>query len=592
MPRSLLHPIALLPALASLAGSAHADLQPSWLTRLPVGTSLSSGLQGMVVSPAGTTYVCATAGPSSNTDVLTAAIAPDGSILWSRTYNGPQDWHDQARGIALGANGSLYVVGNTPNAGLYAKALLLEYDAASGNLLRALQYSSGAFVSEHGSSVVADSAGNVYIAGGTVGDGADALLLKYNATGTLQWSRKWDGPASGPFSQDQGLEILLDPDENPVVLIHGIMASLHADYVVMKLSPLDGSSLWTTTWGGNGEDAAVDMELDASGDVLVTGTALNVSNTFGTIRLRGSDGQLLWQSYDQLDLRNSARALTLDGQGGVYITGSIDPNGDQSFQAKDIWVVKRDAATGALLWTFRYGSNCQYCLDLPADVQVDPYGNVFVTGSTNSPPYQADRIMLVLDASGGLETERSILSGSATETASGGILRFDAAYNLYDGGRFYGADDGQIDVAVARFERLGSTWSNYCPTSPNSLGAGALIDASGSSSVAVNDFRLTVLGAAATQFGLFFYGPNQTQQPFGNGFRCVGGGTFRLLPAILTDPSGAAQRTLDFTAPPASTGPGAILPGSQWNFQFWYRDPLAGGATFNLSNALTVFFQP
>jgi hypothetical protein len=33
-----------------------------------------------------------------------------------------------------------------------------------------------------------------------------------------------------------------------------------------------------------------------------------------------------------------------------------------------------------------------------------------------------------------------------------------------------------------------------------------------------------------------------------------------------------------------------FTPGSSWNFQFWYRDPQAGGARFNLSNALHVDF--
>jgi hypothetical protein len=38
---------------------------------------------------------------------------------------------------------------------------------------------------------------------------------------------------------------------------------------------------------------------------------------------------------------------------------------------------------------------------------------------------------------------------------------------------------------------------------------------------------------------------------------------------------------------------GALVPGSTWNFQFWYRDskgPLQSG--FNLSDALTATFCP
>ena len=46
---------------------------------------------------------------------------------------------------------------------------------------------------------------------------------------------------------------------------------------------------------------------------------------------------------------------------------------------------------------------------------------------------------------------------------------------------------------------------------------------------------------------------------------------------------------LDNTSPfdPA----GQITSGSKWYFQFWVRDPAAGGAGFKLSDALEVHFS-
>jgi hypothetical protein len=43
----------------------------------------------VVVDAAGVSYVTGTAGPSSDTDITTAAIRADGSLLWSRTFNVP-----------------------------------------------------------------------------------------------------------------------------------------------------------------------------------------------------------------------------------------------------------------------------------------------------------------------------------------------------------------------------------------------------------------------------------------------------------------------------------------------------------------------
>src|SRR5689334_8320708 len=336
-------PLHVACALALAAASARADIDPSWVTQLSLGTNLSVGLAAMVVDAGGVTYVTGSADGQANLDVLTAAFSPAGVLLWSRTFNGPNNWHDQGRALALGPGGVLYVAGNAPDPQSYANVLLLEYDRASGNLLNTIQYSSGPGLSEYAGSVATDAQGNVYVAGGTVGDGMDALLLKFDAGGQFQWKRTWDGPAFAPYSQDSALKLLLDPAGAPVVLIHGVMGSNHPDYVVVKYAAGNGSTLWEASWGGSGDDAPRDMQLDANGDVYVTGTALNLSDSYGTIKLRGSDGQLVWQAYDHTAFRDSARALALDGQGGVYVTGSVDPDGDQSNSNDDFYTVKHDA---------------------------------------------------------------------------------------------------------------------------------------------------------------------------------------------------------------------------------------------------------
>ena len=57
-------------------------------------------------------------------------------------------------------------------------------------------------------------------------------------------------------------------------------------------------------------------------------------------------------------------------------------------------------------------------------------------------------------------------------------------------------------------------------------------------------------------------------------------------PPVTADGFGDVARPLDLTLPPADAGPGMIQAGDTWNFQFWYRDPAAGGAGFNLSDGL------
>ena len=125
---------------------------------------------------------------------------------------------------------------------------------------------------------------------------------------------------------------------------------------------------------------------------------------------------------------------------------------------------------------------------------------------------------------------------------------------------------------------------NYCVAAAHSEGPGAIMGLIGTASVADNNFTLEVNDAPANKSGIFYYGPNQIQTSFGDGFRCVGGATKRL-PIVTTDFVGYASFTLDL-----STAPN-ISAGANQNFQFWFRDPMGpGGNGFNTSDGLAVLF--
>src|ERR1043166_5820288 len=448
--------IVLVPvvSLIGLVVTSEAQLTPEWISRVPVGSALTAGIAGIYVDPNGISYITGISGPSPNTDITTASFAADGSIRWTQTWNSAGNGADQARGITLASNGVVYVVGNTPGPDAFSNLLILAYDAATGALLNTIQYRSGPGRSEFGSSIVTDATSNLYVTGGTVGDGPDVMTLKFNSSGVVQWRRTWDGAAFAPFSNDSPVKALLDPSGNVLVAITGYAGNNHADYVVVKYAPSDGTTLWEKSWGMGGDDFPADMEIDAAGDVYVTGTGLDFINKYRTIKLRGSDGQLLWQFYDALGLDHSAHGLFLDGIGGVFITGTSDPDGDHSNFNDDFFTVKRDATTGAHLWTHAYGDICVGGSDTPSDGRVDPDGHVFVAGRTSSPPFVNDVILFVLDTASGIETNRGLVFNVGAEVPSTGALRFDGAFNLYDGGQIYNVNTGSVDMSVTKWTSL------------------------------------------------------------------------------------------------------------------------------------------
>ncbi len=148
-------------------------------------------------------------------------------------------------------------------------------------------------------------------------------------------------------------------------------------------------------------------------------------------------------------------------------------------------------------------------------------------------------------------------------------------------------DPGNKFVFRARRYRHCFEPQNFCSLSPNSTGPGASMDWSGSVSASANNLVIKVSGAAASIPGLFFFGDDQVQLPFGDGSLCVGGNS-RRLPVVFSDPAGSASYALDLSNPALPSS--LIGAADTWNFQFWFRDNAFAGTGFNFSDGLQVTF--
>jgi len=124
---------------------------------------------------------------------------------------------------------------------------------------------------------------------------------------------------------------------------------------------------------------------------------------------------------------------------------------------------------------------------------------------------------------------------------------------------------------------------NYCTTTPNSAGTGALIACSGSFSAADDDLVLEVSGAIPAQFGVFYWGLAEATIPFYDGVQCIALPVHRFNPNILSM-DGTVSRAISITEMTAVMGETAYL-------QFAYRDPASGSAA-NTSDGLAVTYGP
>jgi hypothetical protein len=144
--------------------------------------------------------------------------------------------------------------------------------------------------------------------------------------------------------------------------------------------------------------------------------------------------------------------------------------------------------------------------------------------------------------------------------------------------RFTGISDGIDPLGIGVACQCDN--ENYCSVNPNSTGYAARIHVWGSHRISDNDLRLTAYLVPHELF-LYFCGTTRTEVPFGNGYLCVAGHVVRLGPPKLAA-GNVAVRQVDLSG---------FLPDS-YLFQCWFRDPSAGGALFNTSDAISIPLVP
>ena len=301
-------------------------------------------------------------------DGFVAKVNPTGTGLSYASYLGGSGY-DTASGIAVGAGGVAYVVGDTASLNF---PTVSPYQAANGG-------SSDAFVSILDTNLIGSSSllYSTYL-GGSGDDYGYAIALqsngRYHVTGRTSSS---NFPTAFAFQSASG----------------GV-----SDAFLTTFTP-DGSSLYYSTYlGGSGAEYGGGIAVDMAGNAYVCGRT-NSSNFPVRSAYQGSiagnydafvvkvnttgagDGSLIYSTYLGGADYDDAAAIAVDVWGNAYVTGSTN-SVTLLFGLQNLgYVVKLGAAGNQLLAGISLGrSGASAGLALA----VDPAGNVYVTGDTNA----------------------------------------------------------------------------------------------------------------------------------------------------------------------------------------------------------------
>jgi len=229
---------------------------------------------------------------------------------------------------------------------------------------------------------------------------------------TLIWSTYFGG-------EDQDFAHAVTTDAKGNVYVTGVTSSTtgiannqsfqqyyggSGDIFIAKYSA-NGTRIWSTYFGGEGEDAGYAIALDSKGYVLVTGYVSSISGiatpgahqtSFGSYRDAfvakfSNDGQLIWATYLGGVGEDRGYGIACDGFDNVIVTGFTNSDtgiaSQGAFQTHfsggtgdDIFIAKFSSA-GKRLWSTYMGGEKD---DRGNALAIDKSGNIYITGITHS----------------------------------------------------------------------------------------------------------------------------------------------------------------------------------------------------------------
>lgn len=323
--------------------------------------------------------------------LLNAAIALSWSEVgaqvierWVAHYNGPFNFSDAAFHLALDASGNVYVTGQSDGLGTRADYATVKYDGATGTQLWVARYDKANRM-DWPRGLAVDTAGNVYVTGGSEGvSGTPSALatIKYHGiNGAQLWEARYSSPGS---LSDEPWAKALAVDATGNVYVTGWSTRLAGmdvacDYITIKFDGATGAQRWVARYSGPGPNVATALKVDAAGNIFVTGwsgSGASALADYVTIKYNGVTGAQLWTTrYNaQTSFWDWAPTLDVDAKGDVYLVGSRSAD-----TTRDYVTIKYDGAAGAQLWEAHYDGGVN-AADAGRALAVDAKGDVYVTG--------------------------------------------------------------------------------------------------------------------------------------------------------------------------------------------------------------------
>jgi len=354
-----------------------------WASRYNGAGNSTDWSYAIAMDPGGNIIVTGySTGAGTGKDYKTIKYAPNGSVLWEATFNGPVNGGDYSNALTIDAAGNIFITGRVDYGATGSDIVTIKYNTAGVQQWMA-RYTGPGLGMDEGKSIHIATDGSIIVGGKTTGttSALDFITIKYNPDGTEAWKSIYNGTGN-----NDDYVITVDVDNNNDIYAGGcsIGANSGLDIAVVKYNS-SGVQQWVKRYNGsgNGGDALVGLKVDGAGNIVTAGsTDFGAAQKFNFLTMKyDPNGNLLWEKQyngtaSEVDL---ATAMTVDANNNIYLTGlttqvtgftpdsnygtiKYDPNGNQQ------WI------------SFYNGPNNS--VDIARSVFVDDNMNVYITGSS------------------------------------------------------------------------------------------------------------------------------------------------------------------------------------------------------------------
>lgn len=273
---------------------------------------------------------------AGNDDAWIVKTDQNGTVQWQKAFGGSD--FDEFRAIQQTADGGFITAGVTGSFGAGSgDAWVIKLDAA-GSVQWQKTFGGSGYDEAHSIRKTAD--GGYVIAGKTSSFGAggeDAWVLKLAGDGTVQWQK-----AVGGGLADSAKSIRETSDGGFVTAGVTWSSGAGGEALIVKLDS-GGTVQWQKTYGGSGYDEFNSIQQAGDGGLIAAGMTGSFGAGNGDLWVVRFDatGNVLWQKTYGGSLAEWSNAVYPASDSGFVVAGSTWSSGATFY---DAWVLKLDSS--------------------------------------------------------------------------------------------------------------------------------------------------------------------------------------------------------------------------------------------------------